>query len=440
MRRAKTLLKEAAEGVNSLDGWTPSIPVGVDLVEYGDAQWQELEQRGLEEASRSAFVIVAGGCVAAAPVAPVAPVAAALPPPPLPQRLPAHPPPPPPSFPLSPPSLGERLGFNGIKLALETQTVTGQGYLEYYLEWVLALQTRARKQIGASGDLEIPVLIMTSDDTHEQTAALVAELTARMPGVGATQIELMKQPAVPALSGVDAKIALDPDDPHKALVKPHGHGDVHSLLAKHGIAQRWHDQGARWVLFLQDTNVRLFCFCFSSARPPSPAYFPPKTSPGPRDQRRPPHARRDGPRAVALLDHRHAARGGRGGGRAGAARALWRGAPFDVQRRVQPARALAAGDAGQGGRGRPAERLLALPGQHQLPLRRPVELRQGSRRHRRCVVLSFSRLPRALQPPSPSPPSPPARPPAQAPSRSSSTPSGKTTRGRPSKSLPGSSA
>ncbi|WMV26423.1 hypothetical protein MTR67_019808 [Solanum verrucosum] len=42
------------------------------------------------------------------------------------------------------------------------------------------------------------------------------------------------------------------------LIKPHGHGDVHSLLYSSGLLKVWHDAGLGWILFFQDTNGLLF--------------------------------------------------------------------------------------------------------------------------------------------------------------------------------------
>ncbi len=55
-----------------------------------------------------------------------------------------------------------------------------------------------------------------------------------------------------------AHLALDPSDPFRLLTKPHGHGDVHSLLHSSGILQRWQDQGVSHVCFFQDTNGLVF--------------------------------------------------------------------------------------------------------------------------------------------------------------------------------------
>ena len=37
--------------------------------------------------------------------------------------------------------------------------------------------------------------------------------------------------------------------------KPHGHGDIHSLLFSSGVAERWRDMGKEWMIFIQDTNA-----------------------------------------------------------------------------------------------------------------------------------------------------------------------------------------
>lgn len=50
----------SCSGKNSFDGYTPSIPSGVKL-DYGEADFLEMEANGLTAAGHSAFVLVAGG-------------------------------------------------------------------------------------------------------------------------------------------------------------------------------------------------------------------------------------------------------------------------------------------------------------------------------------------------------------------------------------------
>jgi UDP-sugar pyrophosphorylase len=91
------------------------------------------------------------------------------------------------------------------------------------------------------------------------------------------QITIVQQGnGVPALLDNDARIALDPNNSFKVLLKPHGHGkrnkwsllraiapcltqfgisgDVHDLLYKHEVAKRWVKAGIKWITFFQDTN------------------------------------------------------------------------------------------------------------------------------------------------------------------------------------------
>lgn len=72
--RARTLLEAARRGDNPFDGMRPSVPTGVTLsVMSGTGRMEAFERRGLDAARHTAFVLVAGG-------------------------------------------LGERLGYNGIKV------------------------------------------------------------------------------------------------------------------------------------------------------------------------------------------------------------------------------------------------------------------------------------------------------------------------------------
>ena len=83
---------------------------------------------------------------------------------------------------------------------------------------------------------------------------------------------LLKQSKVPCLADNSARLALAEENPYEIQTKPHGHGDVHSLLHASGTARRWARQGFEWVVFFQDTNALVFrgllpslgahCLCF----------------------------------------------------------------------------------------------------------------------------------------------------------------------------------
>ena len=210
---ARTLLQDSASSKNPFEGCIPTVPVG-ERLNFGSEEHAAVEEAGMAAMKDAAFVLVAGG-------------------------------------------LGERLGYAGIKVALPTEMVTETCYLEYYCQFILALQDRANRSHGES-DLAVmlPLCIMTSGDTHAQTVALL-ESSANF-GMASDQIVILKQELVPALSNVDASFALDVDDPFTVQTKPHGHGDVHTLLHMSGTAHKWASEGRKWAVFFQDTNALVF--------------------------------------------------------------------------------------------------------------------------------------------------------------------------------------
>ena len=206
--RSRELLAASQRGANPFEGFAPSVPDGETLV-FGEAGFESAEAAGLEAAAKTGFVLVAGG-------------------------------------------LGERLGYDGIKLELPVELATGKSFLELYVDYVLAVQARARRATG-DAELTLPLCIMTSDDTDAPTRALLE--AAKNFGAAPGQIELMKQDKVAALADATARLAVDAGDRWELLTKPHGHGDVHSLMRSTGIAARWQkDLGLKHVFFFQDTN------------------------------------------------------------------------------------------------------------------------------------------------------------------------------------------
>ncbi|KAL0917482.1 hypothetical protein M5K25_012546 [Dendrobium thyrsiflorum] len=212
IQKARQLLTDSKAGKNPFEGFTPSVPSG-EVLTFGDDNFIMFEEVGVKEARKAAFVLVAGG-------------------------------------------LGERLGYNGIKVALPSETTTGTCFLQNYIACILALQEASCKLLEDKYPVEIPFVIMTSDDTHTPTLKLLESNSFF--GMKPGQVKLLKQEKVACLDDNDARIALDPNDKYMIQTKPHGHGDVHSLLYNSGLLNIWHDAGLRWVLFFQDTNGLLF--------------------------------------------------------------------------------------------------------------------------------------------------------------------------------------
>lgn len=72
------------------------------------------------------------------------------------------------------------------------------------------------------------------------------------------QVVLIKQEKVPCLMDNAAHLCLEPSDPYALQTKPHGHGDVHSLLHSSGLARKWQKQGLKWVCFFQVSQLLTF--------------------------------------------------------------------------------------------------------------------------------------------------------------------------------------
>ncbi|KAI3716552.1 hypothetical protein L1987_67507 [Smallanthus sonchifolius] len=158
-----------------------------EILTFGDDNFIKYEETGVKQVQNAAFVLVAGG-------------------------------------------LGERLGYNGIKVQ------------------PLFCFCECKR--------DVPFVIMTSDDTHARTLQLLESNSYF--GMKSTQVKLLKQEKVACLADNDARLAIDPKNKYRIQTKPHGHGDVHSLLYSSGLLKEWKDGGLRWVLFFQDTNGLLF--------------------------------------------------------------------------------------------------------------------------------------------------------------------------------------
>ncbi|MDD9969377.1 MAG: UTP--glucose-1-phosphate uridylyltransferase [Myxococcales bacterium] len=210
LENARRLLSAARRGDNPYAGFTPTVPTGRRL-SFGSDAFDAAERAGLSIANRTAFVLVAGG-------------------------------------------LGERLGYNGIKIALPAETATGQSFIGRYIAHLLTLQTRSNALSGE--DRRIRLAIMTSDDTDAATRRLLHEHGQF--GMEPDQIAFIRQEKVPSLRDNEAHFAQAADDPYVIETKPHGHGDVHALLHHSGIAQAWLDEGIEHVAFFQDTNGLVF--------------------------------------------------------------------------------------------------------------------------------------------------------------------------------------
>lgn len=210
INRAKKLLKDSKDGVNPREGCYPEVPEVVNL-EIGSDDFKKYEEHGFSVLKNVAFVLVAGG-------------------------------------------LGERLAFEGIKIGIELSMASKITFFQLYTSYIMEYQKKVKEVFGE--DVAIPLIIMTSDDTDAMTRKFLEENDHF--GLRDDQVYIVKQLKVPALIDSEAKIALDPEDNYSILTKPHGHGDIHTLLHGSGLLTELSKKGVKFLVFIQDTNALVF--------------------------------------------------------------------------------------------------------------------------------------------------------------------------------------
>ena len=129
LKRAKILLEDSKNNVNPFKEYTPEVPLGFDI-KIGSEQFYELDKLGFTQIKNTIFVLVAGG-------------------------------------------LGERLGYPDIKIGIETDLITLRKYIEIYIDYIKAFEDRIKRKEKMEENWHIPLCIMTSDDTHNKTVALL---------------------------------------------------------------------------------------------------------------------------------------------------------------------------------------------------------------------------------------------------------------------------
>jgi UDP-sugar pyrophosphorylase len=224
----KKLISASFEGVNQFSDWVPSIPDGVRL-QFNSPEFHEFEALGKMQYPYLGFVLVAGG-------------------------------------------LGERLGYHGLKISLPIDITSKQCFIEYYIQFILAMQTEANLNAQKSNnnsnsnsdnnednnnqqDIVLPLAIMTSGDTHERTVQLLKENSNF--GMAENQITIVKQELVPTFANNECEFGRI--SKYQLGEKPHGHGDVHALLHKFRVVNTWSElYSTKWLIFFQDTNGVVF--------------------------------------------------------------------------------------------------------------------------------------------------------------------------------------
>ena len=201
---ARTLLAEAKAGGNPFEGMVPHQPNKVDLTAF-DESYDHFEAIGASQFDKIGVVMVAGG-------------------------------------------LGERLGYNGIKIDIAVETLEETSYLKHYADNLLAMQARS------ASNRPVPFIIMVSKDTGPKTIQSLE--SNHYFGLQKEQVHILQQELVPAIADNDGALALE--SKYELILKPHGHGDIHMLLHTSGLAAKLEQEGIEHLLFIQDTNGQVF--------------------------------------------------------------------------------------------------------------------------------------------------------------------------------------
>lgn len=144
---------------------------------------------------------------------------------------------------------GTRLGFDRPKGLFTIGPLSGKSLFQLHAEKVLALSQRFGQPV--------PLLIMTSHATHDETVAYFAE--NRQFGLAANQVRFFQQATMPTLCLHTGEALLE--QPGVPILSPDGHGGTLTALAASGLLARLKAEGVRHVFYWQVDNplVKIAC-------------------------------------------------------------------------------------------------------------------------------------------------------------------------------------
>jgi UDP-N-acetylglucosamine/UDP-N-acetylgalactosamine diphosphorylase len=137
---------------------------------------------------------------------------------------------------------GSRLGFEHPKGMYPIGPVSRKSLFQIHAEKVLALGRRYGRNV--------PLLIMTSPATHDETVAYFRE--QRYFGLSANDVFFFCQGTMPALDLASGKLLMD--GPGRVFTSPNGHGGTLTALADSGLLARMEQRGVRHIFYFQVDN------------------------------------------------------------------------------------------------------------------------------------------------------------------------------------------
>ena len=137
---------------------------------------------------------------------------------------------------------GTRLSFEKPKGMYPIGPVSKKSLFQLHAEKVLALRRRY--------DARIPLIIMTSPATHEETVAFFK--ASKHFGLPAKDVTFFTQGTMPAVDRHTGKILLDA--PGRVALSPNGHGGSLTGLAENGLIDKLRGEGVRSLFYHQVDN------------------------------------------------------------------------------------------------------------------------------------------------------------------------------------------
>ncbi|SOS77104.1 UTP--glucose-1-phosphate uridylyltransferase, putative [Plasmodium sp. gorilla clade G1] len=148
--------------------------------------------------------------------------------------------------------LGERLKHKDIKIKLFTNLISEETYIEYYCNYIRCFEKYIKKE--KKKKMNIPFIIMLSDDTYEKTLCFFEEKNYF--GLEKNQVHFLKQNKVFCFKNNQAHLDFTYEKNTFIISKkPHGHGDIHYLINKYNILDKLIKDGYKYLFFFQDTNA-----------------------------------------------------------------------------------------------------------------------------------------------------------------------------------------
>jgi UDP-N-acetylglucosamine/UDP-N-acetylgalactosamine diphosphorylase len=137
---------------------------------------------------------------------------------------------------------GTRLGVDYPKGMYAVGPVSGHSLFQIHAEKVLALTRRYGRPV--------PLLIMTSDATHDETTTYFGENGYF--GLPSDDVTFFRQGTMPALDLQTGRLLME--GPGRLFTSPNGHGGTLTALAEHGLLDRLRRRGVRQIYYFQVDN------------------------------------------------------------------------------------------------------------------------------------------------------------------------------------------